>query len=154
MATWQFDVFFIKRHKLQDHFKTIPQSIDEAMAEELTTIHDDESNFLFDAFLPRCDTWSKNAITWGNLEGDCYSVLRSDGSLEVRARIDARNASSDFIKAITMIAKKNDCLLLKDDMSLIEPDYEILMSSVCNSSAYKFACNPQSFIRTLRNNDS
>jgi hypothetical protein len=97
--------------------------------------------------LPVCESWSEEAVMYGNSEGDHIQIW--DNTVDVA--LDARNLSAPLLVAITDAARAQDCkLVLKDGGKVISPNLDEVVAGLNASSAMRFLRDPAGFLKGCR----
>jgi hypothetical protein len=135
-------------------FVEIPNSLDRETFDESDWWEDQlmckDYQSIISSFLEEGVSWSKSLRLWGDLEKDCVSILMDNHRIvEVEIRIDVRRVNTSYVENICHFAKLCDCMLLTEDLNLIEPDGELLLRQIVHSKASKFVSDPVSFLHGL-----
>jgi hypothetical protein len=154
MATWQYDIHFIPRG-IVDEQPDLARAL--VASEELDTspwwIHYDHVQGLVEALstlLPATVSWSDSIQMWGTYDGDRIEVSWSGVRIEdVHVRFDVRQLAESFMQGIVEVAKEFKLLILTENMHVIEPNYQGLLTSVRASSAAQFVKDPTAFLSGL-----
>lgn len=94
--------------------------------------------------LPVMDSWSRDAVMYGDSEGDCIEVWGD----EVNCALDMRNFSLKILSDILQIANDSGCaLVVHGDGVVIPPDMNVVLGAIKSSGAYAFCISPVDFLR-------
>jgi hypothetical protein len=145
MALWQCEINFIYRDFLLNTYNHILERIDDNVLQSASRCIG--KKFEFSSILPVSQSWNPNILVWGNIDSNYWETCPPYTALETLARIDIRNLSLPFINNILIAAKNNNCLLFFDNMEIIEPQLDMLIKRLELHDSFKFACNPQEFLK-------
>lgn len=100
-----------------------------------------------EGLLPACDSWSDEALMYGDSGGDHIEIW--DNTIDVS--LDARNLNASLLLAIIALAQAQNCkLVLKDGGKVIAPNLDEVVAGLNESSAMKFLRNPAGFLKGSR----
>ena len=152
MATWQYDLHLIPRAKLIELFSTLPNRLDRDTFDQIEwwenegrTIQDAELRL--GTFLRPRSSWTERIKYWGKDDGDCVSVFVEGNRIaEIGVRINIQKLDSDFVENVCKFSKLYQCLLLTEQLRLIEPDRDSLLEEIANSDASAFVLDPTAYL--------
>ena len=155
MAIWQFDIALVPESALvadPDLFEhsVTPDGIDTAAWWSSVSVPSDLELRLGD-ILPKADSWSDELSVWGAEDGHRIDVCRDVDVIEsLTVRIDAREDTSDFVKAVCAFAQSMQCRFYGfDSHADIEPTPAALLAAIQVSDATKFVRDPRGFLTEI-----
>lgn len=102
---------------------------------------------VIEGLLPACESWSEDALMYGDSEGDHIEIW--DNTVDVS--LDARNLNASLLLAIIAAAQTQNCkLVLKDGGKVIAPNLDEVTAGLNESSAMKFLRDPAGFLKGAR----
>lgn len=102
---------------------------------------------VIEGLLPACESWSEDALMFGDSEGDHIEIW--DNTVDVS--LDARNLNASLLFAVIAAAQIQNCkLVLKDGGKVIAPNLDEVTTSLNESSAMKFLRDPAGFFKGAR----
>lgn len=155
MAIWQFDIYLLPIEKLRTRYSQIPTNISgEDFSTELwwdgikSPINIQQK---LDLFLDRGNSWHSDLIVWGNENETRVDIYFSDINVKVIfIRIDVRKINMDLIQNLLNFAKYCNCYLFcPEDLSLIPPELNTLLSKVKKSKAVLFSQNLEEWLNKI-----
>ena len=155
MAAWQFDLHLIPRLKLLEVFTSIPDTIKRDVFDSVLWWGDfqpptDYRSFI-STFLDEDASWSKEILAWGDRDDNRVEVMLGRGDVaEIFIRVNVRELNLSFLEGIITFAKYCDCLLLTEEMKLLEPDLSPLTSEINQSAAQRYVADPIAFLNDLK----
>jgi hypothetical protein len=87
-------------------------------------------------------------FVFGLEDGNRFDLgLEAQGSATLKARIDARNDASGFVRVVCDFARHLGCVLFVfESEALVEPDVAALTGALANSKAAEFVRDPRGFL--------
>jgi len=155
MATWQFDAILVPREQLSAPSGAEPRVPVEAVegtewwAKRSLPVGYESR---LDAALPRLPIATKGIMSWGTDDGDRVDVCLEDARVvEVRARFDAREAHPAFAELVATFAEWANAMFVTEEGEIVEADAAALLRELRNSSAHRFAVDPETYLDELGN---
>lgn len=155
MATWQFDVILVPREELSAPLGAEPRiSVEAIDGREWWANRSLPAGYesRLDASMPRLRTTTRGIISWGTDDGDRIDVCLEGGrAVEVRARLDAREEQTAFAELLTEFADWANAMFVTEEGEIVEPDAAAVLRELRNSSAHRFAVDPEAYLDELGN---
>lgn len=157
MATWQYTIELIPCAKLVSLCGRVPQDLREDSYEsvEWWSDHQPPSNYeaLVASFISMCPSWSTDVKCWGAEDSNVIkAVLDDQRVIEVVVRVDLRKLDDKFLQHVVDFAVHCRCVLLTEDMKLVEPDVNKLKLKLMDSNAARFVEDPAGYFEELERN--
>jgi hypothetical protein len=157
MAIWQFKLEFAPTSTIRARTQgVLPAAISKDMADNpfWSDIQPpQELEKWIDAILPRASSWSEEMDMWGDQDGDfasvCYTNEKKDRVEEISFRVDVRNISGDFVKAICSLARACGCVLITARHQVLQPDESVLGEAIQVSIAKRYLEDPVAALQSL-----
>jgi len=154
MAVWQFSLEFIPRRNLIESFGSIPDHL----AEEDIWSKDLEKGVQLPADFAKLLTsfgqqdglhWKGDSLNFGDYDSGSHVTVYDPQTQKtvVFARLHAGQCTDTQLREVADLAEQSICLLLAQGESLIEPKFDILVSAMENSRAYRFCRDPEGFLK-------
>ena len=159
MAVWQFDLYFFPADILSRRFKILPAKLPSDVLEDYVDWPANERAADFSAaisrFLPAAPSWNADLSVWGSDQGDRVDLWRDGNSVvSLKARIDVRNLSIDFVRFIAELARNQKCLLLTTSDDLIAASADDVLAALKESAAARFVRDPKAFLDAIAKNET
>jgi hypothetical protein len=148
MAVWQYDMHLIPRERVMSMFYSLPARLEPELWESVDWWRDSEVGAacvaILDAAFPRYESWDASASTWGSDNGDHIAIRKGDEqTTSVFLRIDVLRLTHEVLASVVRFASCCDCVVLTEDLRLLEPDLETLSAAIRQSPAFRFVQDPQ-----------
>lgn len=155
MAAWQFDLHLIPRSKVLEVFIGVPDTIKRDVFDRVVWWGEfqppPDSRIFIGSFLDEAASWNKETLVWGDQDDNRVDVTLSRGDVaEIFIRVNVRELKLRFREGIVAFAKYCECLLLTEEMKLIEPDLSALTSEINQSPARRYVADPVAFLDDLK----
>lgn len=160
MAIWQFQFSLIPVDGIVKHFGEIVPNLSEyqrrladAPVKDLADFCDywegvNRPKELMSALaelLPKRESWSDDALMFGAESSDQIEIWPDD----IDCAIDVRTLNWGLVNSIISIAAKLNCkIVLKDDGRVIDPDISAVADAIRDSVAWQFLQAPIEYILT------
>jgi hypothetical protein len=148
MAAWQFDVQFVRTD-----LHALGTSENVRSASRLSPSDYEAAKGLLDELgFPR-QSFSAGWIIYGDAKGNRVDlVLIDEGGAEISARIDTAGESDLFVNFVCLLGLDLKCQLWSSEQDcVVKPNKEALVTSLMSSDAWKYALDPSSFLKDIRN---
>ena len=155
MATWQYDFYLIPRQSAVKNLGRAHGLVDREVFNATDWWSDHRLPAAYDQEFSRMLSSEGAELvsgirTWGTPDGNRIDVLiESDRECEVLVRADLRSPDVEFLRRILALASQHGCVLLTEDLRLIEPDLQTLASQASQSPAAEFVSDPAGFLTKL-----
>jgi len=161
MAVWQYKAEIVPTAWIKQRFGEIPKVIpDYGVAEDGSYVEYDfwESaevpNDLADTvatILPPMESWSDDALMFGNVKEDDICLWFDSGRLEsIYFRLDIRRFRREVLEAIVELAQSLSCMIISsNDAGILASDYQTMICDIKRSGAYQFCQDPEGFLRGI-----
>jgi hypothetical protein len=158
MAVWQFTLHLIPRLKLLECLGELPVCLDPDLCEstDMESWDDhllpDDCVTLLDEALPRMEHhWCETVLAWGRYDENIVEVSCQDQHIEwLSVRLDLRHPDPRLPTLVCQISSRSDCYLLTEDLRLIPPHVEPLLTELKQSNAFRFVADPQGWLESFR----
>jgi hypothetical protein len=147
VAIWQLKLHLVPRERVLAIFGTLPVTVPGQILDETRWFRETPAEFEngISSLLVFKHFASDTICYWG--EADCEEgvVTYEDGRLSsVELRIDARNASPQYILDLCAFVRRLDCLLVEHrTKQLVEPEFAAVLATLRRSTAAKFVADPR-----------
>lgn len=155
MAVWQYEMLLLPKAVVTKKFAGIPLRLDCRDLEESEwwsneSLPSDYAETL-GQLLRVSDSWSQDVQIWGEQDGNRFQVVKQHGQVvEMAAFINVRRLDMRFIEDVVAFAVHCNCMILLDDMTLLEPNPCELLSRIEGSKSAYFVNNPEGFLERLQ----
>jgi hypothetical protein len=156
MAVWQCDLDLLPRAKVVAVCGSVPERLETEVdaatdwwqGVEIAPDYPQTLGSFMD--ISQKASWSRDLITWGDEDGDCIDVFTEEGEVvEVAVRVNARRLNRKFLEGVSNFARRYNCVVLTEDMALLEPDVDLLYEAIRRSRAMRFVEDPRGFLEAL-----
>ena len=139
MAIWQFYCNIV----------SVTRSIDKLSHDEMISWWDIPQPRLDIDFLQREESWTKNIIQYGDIDGTCILFIYHENNLdEIQCRMDLRTISkSMFDNIIAYVQSIKACFLIED--KIYPPETESIVKVMMQSKAYQYCQNPLEYFKSF-----
>lgn len=155
MAVWQYEMLLLPKEAVTKHFAGIPPCLDcrDLEGSEWWSDKSSPSDYVetLGRFLRLSESWSRDVQVWGEQDGNRFQVVKQHGKVvEMAAFIDIRRLDMRFVESVVAFAVHCNCLILLEDMTLLEPNACELLSRIKGSKSAHFVNNPEGFLERLK----
>lgn len=155
MAIWQFSVNFIPKQKLIARFGKIPKTIEDEIfykedLAESVKLPSDYENFLNCLGEKEILKWTNQSFNWGDYDMGTHITisLNKENLASVFCRFHVGDLDEDFVKTVLKFASLCDCVLLTNNETIIEPDFDLFMEELKKSRSFRFCVNPVEYLQS------
>ena len=161
MAAWHFEFALVPKEALLRSFPTVPRTLPEYESKVQDESFDETREFpnywegidiamrgqaLF-SILPEVQSWDTDARMFEDEAGNRIEIWSDD----VNISLNLANYDRPMIEKLVTLVAEMDCLLvLAEDGSIHEPDFQSLSEKISNSRAARFLADPVSAIKSDR----
>ena len=151
MAVWQVIIDFIPlQWAEQNGFKTDELYDEDGFDPTCTWVEqqpNEDFEKVFDAILPRAESWSKDLTLWGDTKTNDISVWREGAKVSsIDFRLDLRESSIGLMNSLVdSVISLNCALFIPGQEVVIKPNIFELKKYILKSSAAKYVKNPEAF---------
>ena len=106
------------------------------------------------SIMPDRDSWSDEALMFGDEQGSDFEVWYSEKDVDsIYFRWDLRSPDLEVLNQIVTLARRLGAYIVSGDRAtVVEPDFQAVLSDIRHSSAYRFCQDPQAFLTELGRN--
>ena len=110
---------------------------DDLFWENLNYKYEEYENYLTNAF-EIGESWSKKIKIFGDNDINCLKVFIEENLiLSMSFRINFETDYSNFLEEVIEFCKRNDYLVVDNELNTLDLDFEIINKNILNSKAYK-----------------
>jgi hypothetical protein len=155
VAVWQVTIDFIPLQWAEENgFKTEELYDEDSFDPTRSWIgQQPRDNFekVFDAILPRAESWSKDLTLWGDTKTNDISVWRDDANVSsIDFRLDLRENDVSLMNSLVNSAISLNCVLfIPGQRVVIKPNIFELKKYILKSSAAKYVKDPEAFLNNV-----
>ncbi|AWB57592.1 hypothetical protein [Colwellia sp. Arc7-D] len=155
MAVWQVTIDFIPLQWAEENgFKTEKLYDEDGFDPTCTWIDQqprDDFEKVFDAILPRSESWSKDLTLWGDTKTNDISVWRDDANVSsIDFRLDLSKNYVSLMNSLVDSAISLNCVLfIPGQHVVIKPNIFELKKHILKSSAAKYVKDPEAFFNDV-----
>lgn len=156
MAIWQFIVGLVPRTWIEQDGNTPNMLYGDDSCHDMSTAWKNNQPAvnlaeLISTILPPAKSWCDSLQIWGDLSGNDIQVAYKGDSVEsLRARIDAREDTSDICAKIVELARTLDCyLFFPSTHAVTVANAAVLSATLQNSQAARYSAAPNEFMKRL-----
>jgi len=151
VAVWQITIDFIPLQWAEKNGFNTEELYDEGGFDPSCTWIEqqpkDDFEKVFDAILPRAESWSKDLTLWGDTKTNDISVWRDDAKVSsIDFRLDLREKNVSLLNSVVDSANSLNCVLfIPGQEVVIKPNIFELKKYILKSSAASYAKDPEAF---------
>ncbi len=151
MAVWQVTIDFIPLQWAEKNGFNTEELYDEDGFDPSCTWVEQQPKYdfekVFDAILPRAESWSKDLTLWGDTKTNDISVWRDDAKVSsIDFRLDLRENNVSLLNSVVDSAITLDCVLfIPGQEVVIKPNIFELKKYILKSGAARYAKDPEAF---------
>lgn len=99
-----------------------------------------------EVLLPPRESWSANALMFGDEDGDDVQIWDDD----IKIRLDLRRFNEPLARAVVQLAAREDLKLVMGETGrLISAEYDKLVREIANSRSAKFVQDPAGTLKMI-----